>query len=345
MVTLLALVALSLPAVAAASSPQLAYVTGTTFGTPMVWIVNADGSAAHLLGAGTDALIAPGGGLVAASLFGTSAGAPHGPALAVYSTSGAPRSFFDLAAATIQTLAWSADSRYLAVALSSTSVNHPERGSGLAIIDLQTGGTRVIAHGAIFGASFAPGAGDRIAYARASSEALSAPVDVYTAAADGSHTRRITHDGRSLYPVWGPHWIALDRERLRRNDAPVYQVWLVHPNGRRRVQLTHVHVPALVSGLVPLAWSADGHRLLGEFGGQDTSEAWTISVVTHRAHRLLVGGRAVVGDGLSRDGKTVLVTEGALGDPPSQDRIATLPFAGGHATTVVVHGALASWNA
>jgi hypothetical protein len=71
------------------------------------------------------------------------------------------------------------------------------------VIDVVTLSWRLVARGAVYGASFAPAGFDRIAYAVASSEALEAHVDVHIAAADGSAATQITHDGRSLYPVWG----------------------------------------------------------------------------------------------------------------------------------------------
>ena len=45
------------------------------------------------------------------------------------------------------------------------------------------------------------------------------------------------------------------------------------PADPRVRKLTHVRVGPLVQGLVPLAFSADGARLLAEFEGEDTSEA------------------------------------------------------------------------
>ena len=48
--------------------------------------------------------------------------------------------------------------------------------------------------------------------------------------------RPLTSDGRSLYPVWGPTYIAYDRERLRASLAPVYQIWLALARRRARAQ-------------------------------------------------------------------------------------------------------------
>jgi hypothetical protein len=322
----------------------VAYVTETAQSPASVWVTRADGREKMRLGPGAQPLIAPSGEQVAASLFGSGASSESGPALAIYSTQGAaPLTYLNLATATATPLAWSRDLRYVAVALQSSSAN-AARGSGLVVIDLGAHTLTRIARGQIYGASFAPDGSDRIVYGRAASLSLPAPVNVYRSGPDGSGLTALTRDGRSLNPVWGNHGIAYDRERLRRNDAPVYQIWLRSATGSGLRRLTNIRVPTLVSGLVPLAFSHDGTRLLAEFEGQDTSEAWTVRVARARAHRLTVRGRSVQGAGISRDGATLLVEQGGLGEPASGGRVATIPFAGGRAKVVVAHGAQASWN-
>ena len=340
------------PAVAVAPSAvsmgavRLAYVTGTAQEpSPSVWIAEVSGREPRQLGAGVDPLLAPDGQSVAVGLFGATTNSEQGPALAVYSALAAPAlTYLNLASATATPLAWSPDSRYLAVSLQSTSVTDIARRSGLAVIDTTTGLVRTIAHGQISGASFAQDGSDRIAYARAPSLSLSAPVNVYVSAADGSARRALTRDGRSLNPVWGLRYIAYDRERLRAGDAPVFQIWLATPNGGGARRLTNVRVRSLVVGLVPIAFSSDGSRLLAEFEGQDTSEAWTVLVKSQRARRLSVRGQPVVGAGLSGDGRAVLIDEASFEGPPSDGRVAEIPFAGGRSKVLVAHGAQASWN-
>ena len=84
--------------------------------------------------------------------------------------------------------------------------------------------------------------------------------------------------------------------------------------------------------------------LLAEFEGQDTSEAWTATLPGGRAHRVTVRGRSVQGAGISFDGGTLLVEEGALGEPASAARVSTIAAAGGRPTVVVAHGGQASWT-
>lgn len=323
--------------------PTIAYATQSGQAPPTVWTMRTDGSQKTKLGVGFSPLIAPSGRQVAASLFGTG---EHetGPALTIYSTTGAaPLQYLNLAGESATPLAWSPDGRYLAIDVQSTAIKNTARLSGLAIVDLQTGALKVIAHGQLYGASFAPNGSDEVVFGLSASQSLGARVNVLQSKADGSGMVPLTRDGRSLFPVWGPGAIAYDRERLRRNDAPIYQIWLRSNNGRTR-RLTNVRVRSLVSGLVPLAFSSDGTRLLTQFEGQDTSEAWTVRVPSGRARGLRVGGHSVQAAALSADGRTVLINGGGFLGPASEGRVATVPFAGGRQTLLAAHGSQASWN-
>jgi hypothetical protein len=307
--------------------------------------MRSDGSQKTSLGEGFSPQISPSGQQVAVSLFGAGA-SETGAALGIYSTTGAPRqTYLSLKGETAQPLGWSPDGRYLAVDVQSTALERGAQLSGLGILDTQSAKLSMIAHGQLFGASFAPNGSDEIVYGLARSQSLTARVNVYRAKPDGSGTVALTRDGRSLFPLWGPGAIAYDRERLRREDAPVYQIWLRPTKGRTR-RLTNVRVRSLVSGLIPVAFSADGSRLLAQFVGQDTSEAWTVGVPSGRAHRLTRKGARLPlqAAGLSTDGATVLVNEGGVDGPASEGRVGTLPFAGGRTTVLAAQGSQASWN-
>jgi hypothetical protein len=125
---------------AASTQARLAYVTGGARSpTPVVWALPvAAGAAPVRLGPGGQPLLSPNGQLVAASL----ADLPGGPPLAVYHVGGAPAtSFPSLAGVTAVPLAWSPDSKHLAVALLSTTVRDIAAGSSLVVLDLETGAT------------------------------------------------------------------------------------------------------------------------------------------------------------------------------------------------------------
>ncbi len=331
-------------AAGAAAAPSLAYVTETASSAANVWILSAAGGAAALLGPGEQPLLAPDGRSVAVALFGAGGETEKGPSIGIYPAGGGPAAdFLDLATATATPLAWSPDSRYLAVYSQSNSATDIAPRSGLDVIDTHTGAVTPIAKGAIYGASFARDGSDRIVFGLTRSLSLSAKTNLYIARPDGTGLRRLTSDGRSLNPVWGPRYIAYDREHLRRY-APAYQIWLTAPGGGRIRRVTNVPAGPLVAGLVPLAFSADGRRLLAEFEGQDTSAAWAVNVSSGDSHEVTVHGRAVLGAGISSDGRTLLIDENAFEQAPSSGRVATIPFAGGRSKVIVAHGAQASWN-
>ena len=164
LVGLLAAIACVSPAAGAStSSAGIAYVTGGGAGLPSVSVADSSGGNARKLGRGTGPLLSPNGLTVAASDVGSSA---H--ALTLYPATGGTATGYFTAATAASAVAWSPDSRYLAVEL--TGENAPSiSGYGLAIIDTETGIEHVIANGVIYGASFAPGTSDTLVYARAPS--------------------------------------------------------------------------------------------------------------------------------------------------------------------------------
>jgi Tol biopolymer transport system component len=319
---------------------KLAFVSGN--GNPdRVWLADVDGSHRHRLGPGDQPAVAPDGKLVAASLLGST-----GSALVIYDAAGAAHRFFDGRKVSASAAAWSPDSRYLAAELFTNSPSPRDRSSALAIIDTTTWTLRTLANGYPCGASFAPGLTGRLAFAvaRGSSICPTGAVNVFTIGADGTAKRQLTYDGRSLNPVWGAASIAYDHVTARRNDAPVFQVWLMRSDGTHQRQYTHLRVPTLLDGLVPLRFSADGTRLLARYEGQDTEQTWTIDLVTNRLRELKIGGQDIGPGGLSLDGRTVLADRGAFLNPSSSGTVETIPFSGGRANAVVAHAAQPSWN-
>jgi Tol biopolymer transport system component len=328
------------PSPARSATGAIAYITGSGRGEPVVWVASAGGTHRVELGQGSEPSLAPDGRLVAASSEAT-----RGSSLVIYSAAGGGEAtgYFDLSKVGALPLAWSPDSRYLAVALTGVQVP-TEKGSGLAIVDTRTGTARMIAPGQIAGASFSPGASDELVYGRSASRSYGGPVNLYTTDPTGSTITQITHDGVSLNPLWGARGIAFDHERLRPGYAPLYQIWLMASDGRSH-QITHVTANKLVDGLVPLALSADGTRLAAEFEGQDTFNGWVVSLLTGSATQLLPASRMNVSAwGISRDGRDLLIAVGGFESPPDTATVEELPFAGGPPTPLIPHADLPSWN-
>jgi Tol biopolymer transport system component len=327
-----------IPAFAASTSSSapapkrvIAFEKETSTSPADVWVANATGGAQRKLGGGELPAVSPNGAMVVAAR-------DNGSAVLLYSTSGAPTHTFLTHTGAPVAFAWSPDSRYIAVSLDSTSVNGVT-GAGLAVIDTDTDTDTVIVKAEISGASFAVNGTDRIVYGAAPSLNVNAPSNLYTTAPDGSAKAQLTHDNRSLNPLWGAKGIAFDRERLRHNDFPVYQVWLL--SGTHLRQLTNMAVPSLLSGLVPLAFSADGNRMIAEYGGQDTNYAWTIQISPLRVRQ--VPG-FVQGGGISRSGNSLLIDRGAFMQAANSGTVEAIPFAAAAPVRKLVRGADPSWN-
>jgi Tol biopolymer transport system component len=346
-VVVIAVIALvvSIAIIAAGGSPgsytrEVAFVTGVAGSTPQLWVAPQSGGAPHRLGAGRHPLLSPDGALLAAS-----SATDSGSALLLYRVpGGAPHSFFSAESATATALAWSPDSRYLAVALASADPAS-SRDSALAVIDSSRMTARILANGVVSGASFAPDASDRIAYGLAAGPSLAAPVNVFVAAAAGAApSTQLTRDGASLNPVWGPNGIAFDRQRLRKNADPAFQIWLVHPDGTRPVRLTNFAAGPLQSGLVPVSFSADGHWLLANATGLDTSQAWSIDVAGRHARLLALRGGMATAGAMARSTDQALVDVGGFLGGPSAGRVETVPLGGGPPRTIVTHGSEPTWT-
>lgn len=213
----------------------------------------------------------------------------------------------------------------------------------VVVYDTATRGTVASVAGHAQGLSFSPDS-TALAFGLARGGVVSPPSDVSVLTlATGARTA-LTTDGRSLNPVWGPSEIVYDRARPRRGDAPVYQLHAVRPDGTADRAITHLRVPPLLSGLVPVDVSADGRRLLAEFVGQDTSVGFTVDPTTGRSRSLgrnLESGFAAAA--LSRDGGTVLGSTGGL-DPAGAHDVVTKPYRGGRTRTLVRRAGFPAWS-
>src|ERR1019366_4523896 len=214
--------------------------------------------------------------------------------------------------------------------------------------NVATAQSRTIATGVIDGASFAPGTSDQVVYARAAVNTTR--VNIYTTSASGTHTSQLTNDGLSEYPLWGPNGIVYSRETLRpKNPYPALQLWFIGARGGTARRLTDIAVKPQVEGLTPIAFSADGKHLLAHFvgpQGSDQAEAYAVDLSGPKAAapRNLTGqSNGSIGDAISADGKTILLTKG-IADNLAPLSIETLPWAGGKPKPVIAQDAYASWD-
>jgi Tol biopolymer transport system component len=305
---------------------------------PEVVLASADGGDPRPLGPAATAVLSPNGEFVAAVAPDTGS-PPQGSSLVLYRVSKTPATARTLRTSTSQLtiLAWSPDSHWIAAL----------DGSSLVIVPLGRGTPRVIASGTINGASFAPAPPDRLVFAKAASLLVTAPVNLYTVSLNGGDPVAITSDGLSQYPLWGPSGIVFSREAS--HTSTTYQLWLVKANGHDARQLTNVTVSAPFYGLEPVAVSANGKHLLANLVGNGATEAWTVALTGKpaAAHELGASGSTTIGNAISRDGGTVLLTEGSgslSGNDFADQSVASVSWYGGTLTTLALHAAFASWD-
>jgi Tol biopolymer transport system component len=332
-------------AFAATGQPALmTYITDLDQPAPQVWVSDVNGASAIDLGPASSALISPDGADVAAIVVQkaqsvkTSGQSVKTSTLSLYLTAGGVPETIVSSQQVMQLLAWSPDSKQLLVAVGASPAQ-------LRVIDATTNATHTIARGVIDGAGFAPGTSGQVVYAKASLN--TSRVNIYTTSATGTNTRQLTHDGLSEYPLWGPNGIVYSHETARKkNPYPALQLWFMSSAGTGQHELTNTPVSSTVEGLTPIAFSANGKHLLANFVGPQGSnhaEAYAVDLSGRKpVWRDLTGqGNGYIGDAISSDGRSILMTKGTAAAPVS---IETIPWAGDTPTMVAAQGAYASWD-
>jgi Tol biopolymer transport system component len=331
--------ATALLALPAAAEATLAYVKNPS--QPTVFAAEDNGSGAFKVGSGSNPKVSPDGVVIAYQS--ESSGGKRQLKLAASSAGGG--------SATV--LANLQDSFYVTFSPDSNLVaalRGPELGKRkLVLIDVTSGTVlRTVASGYFSGFSFSPD-GTELAYSLAASEKYPPQSNVYTVPVGGGRPVRITSDGRSQGPLWGPSgkivFVKLLGAKTRRY-GPKIELYLMGPNGKGVKRLTHTKVDALLQGLYPTEWSANGKKLLAEFQGQDTSYAVTVNPQTGAQKPLDKRGdgeRGFVGTALSNDGTTVLGATGGFEPGPDHD-VATIPYGGGRAKTLVKNAFEPDWS-
>jgi Tol biopolymer transport system component len=330
--------------VAPATSDATLVFTRNPF-SPTVYVANDNGSSARKLGAGSNPRVSPDGQAVVFYRLGK--GNQPSELMLAPASGGAPK---QLASGWQDpfVFAWSPDSTTIAVLLG------PEVGrQRLTTIDLATGTQQTIASGFFSGVSFSP-QGGQLVYARSTKEFgpksdifridLLPPGAVSVAAVT---PQRLTSDHRSSSPLWGPNERIVFVKHLgekSRKYGPKNDLFLMDPDGGKVKRLTHTKVAPLLSGLSPTEWSANGNRLLTEFGGQDTTYAVTVNPKTG-AERALTKQREVgfVGTALSKDGKFVLGSLGGF-EPGPGHKVVRIPYAGGKPKVLANNASEADWS-
>ena len=335
----------ALAAVPAAAQATLVYLRKPL--NPVVWVAEDNGRHAHELAPGSSPRVSPDGQIVAFLHQGKGRSAK--PELMLAPANGsAPVSRLASGWRETSVFDWSPDSSSIAAVLG------PELGpKRLVVIDTVTGAQETIAGGFFSGVSFAPGGG-QLVYSRVTSEDFPPRSDVYRFnIPKGEPIRfeppvRLTHDQRSLDPLWGPNGEIVFVKQLgakKRKYGPKNELFLINPAGKQVRRLTHTKVDPLLQGLYPTAWSANGKRLLAEFEGQDTTYAVTVNPRTGAQRPLIEATeQGFLGTGLSADGRFVLGKTMGFEPGPGTD-VGIVPYSGSKSVKVLAHNAFEpSWS-
>jgi hypothetical protein len=301
---------------------------------PTVYAAADDGSARVKLASGEFPQISPDGTTVA---YETPYAGNARPTLRVVAAAGGESRL--LLKPVWFSYAFSPDSRTIA------AVTGREVGTKrLVLVDVASGKVRRVASGQFSGLTFSPD-GASLAYSRSLKNAYPPRSDLFVVRLAGGTPVRVTTDHRSVDPVWGAPGIAFVRLRKPRRSGDAYKqdIHLLDPATRAVRRVTSTRVPFLLSGLDPVSWSADGLRLLAEYGGQDTSFAETVDPATGKVRRVGRSSDGLVGHDLSADGSTILATTGGY-DPGDPHDIVTIPYAGGRPTVLVRDAFSPDWT-
>ncbi|MGC1166914.1 MAG: hypothetical protein WA862_12490 [Solirubrobacterales bacterium] len=328
----------ALLALPAAAQATLTYVKNPL--KPVVFAAADNGSGAHKVDSGSNPRVSPDGETIAYRHEGPG----HASELKLAAAEGGASRTALLGFQDSFYLAFSPDSKTIA------ALRGPELGKRkLVLIDVASGGTlRTVASGYFSGFSFSPD-GSELAYSLAGSEKFPPKSNVYTAPVMGGKSTQLTRDGISQAPLWGPTGKVVFVKQLgakARRYGPKNELFLMNENGGRQKRLTNTNVGALLSGLTPTEWSANGRRLLAEFGGQDTSYAVTVDPRTGAQKpldRMGDGEQGFVGTALSSDGTTVLGFSGGFEPGPNHD-VATIPYGGGKTKILVKNAFEPDWS-
>lgn len=321
-------------AIPAAAQATLTYTKGNT--KPKVYLAENNGKGAKSIGAGRNSRISPDGETV------------------IYereTNQGSEMRLYSVAAKKSQRMlnpwvesfvfAWSPDSTKIA------ALTGPLNGQQtLLVIDTTTMKRTKIATGYFNGVSFSP-TSEEIVYGVAPTFAYPGKSTLYREGIDGTGKVALSHDKMSAYPLWGPKGQIVFARQLgakTRKYGPANQLFVMNENGEQISQVTHTKVDPLAQGLTPVAFSANGARLLTEFGGQDQGYGVAVSLVTGAEKKLTDDPETgFQGSALTADGSTILGTTG-LGFGPSHPKIVTMPWGGGPEKLLVANAYFPSWS-
>jgi hypothetical protein len=330
---LLAVVALL--ALPAAASATLSYTKGIQ--KPRVYVAEDNGTGERQVGLGRNSHVSPDGEWVAYER--ESKGGASELRLFQVGVHKSERLMNPWAESFV--FAWSPDSTKVA------AVTGGVRGKRtLLVIDAKSLKREKVATGYFNGVSFSPES-DELVYGVSQTE-NTLKSDIFRYELGGAAPKALTTGKKSAYPLWGPKDQIVFAGQVRaggRSESSASQLFVMNPDGQRISQVSHTKITPLAFGLLPLAWSENGARLLTEFAGEDQGYAVALSTVTGAEKKLTKNPETgLQGAGLSPDGTTVLGTVGLGFGASQQPRVVTVPWGGGPEKVLVPGGYEPSWG-
>jgi len=236
---------------------HLVYIAGDSTKNASVVIADPKGQNAHHLTTGFVALLSPDGKTVAVQR--------KGKGIFLVSSDGSKTS--RLTARPLRPVAWSPDGKTLYAAASNGSAV-----TELLALDREDGSSHSLAKGSFYGFDISPD-GSQLVYSRApevTPEGICGDqFDLYVTKLDGSSAERITRDGVSAFPVWGPAGIAYSHFPTTGDqyDCSAPGIRTIDPdgsNGKTVIDRSPDSINLLgFYGLQPLGWLDDSHLLIG----------------------------------------------------------------------------------
>jgi hypothetical protein len=293
-----------------------------------VYVADDDGTNAHRIGKGVAPRVSPDGRWVAW----IRPGSPDRVRMRLADRSRKARNVES--ASEIHDLQFSPDSKWLGI----------DANTRLWAYNIHDRESTKAASGNLRGFSFSPDS-KSVAFGTAGrNESFDSPTDLYRFAIASEQRTRITRDRKSLNPLWTESGIIHDRQRIRPNAAPSYNLFEIQPDGGSLRRITKLRIPDLASGLVPLEMSANGKRMIALFTGQDIAIGFRVNPATGKVHSLgdFKEDGFVAAD-LTTDGRTVLGTSGGA-DPSNRHHVVTMPYRGSKTTMLVRNAFDPDWS-
>jgi hypothetical protein len=332
--TALVLALVALLAIPAAANATLTYTKGNS--KPKVYIAENNGSGAKPIGAGRNSCISPDGETVIYERE-----TKQGSEMRLYSVAVKKSQRLLNPWTESFVFAWSPDSTKIAAL--TGSLNGPQT---LLVIDTATMKRTKIATGYFNGVSFSP-TSEELVYGVSNTFDYPPKSTLYREGIDGTGKVALSHDNISAYPLWGPKGQIVFVRQLgakTRKYGPANQLFVMNEDGEQISQVTHTKVNAFAQGLTPVAFSANGARLLAEFGGQDQGYGVAVSLVSGAEKKLTDDPETgFQGSALTADGSTILGTVD-LGFGPSHPKVVTMPWGGGPEKLLVTGAYYPSWS-